>query len=579
MATHAQSESDSPVLLVVDSAPRDLDVIAGAIERRFGQDYRVATARTAAQALELLVRLARENAPVALVATDVRVSDMDGVEFLGRAHALHPGAGRALFVPMGHGAGKGAAIDPVLRAASLGQIDFSILKGWLSPEEWLYPQIQEALSAWAKTHRPHHEHLQLIGEQWSPRSHNLRDLLTRNTVPFGFYAAESDEGQRLLAKHGLDASRLPVAIFFDGRVLVDPDDGTLASAFGVRIRPEAERYDVAIVGAGPAGLAAAVYAASEGLRTVVIEPQALGGQAGSSSRIRNYLGFPRGISGAELTARAYEQARIFGADFVFSEQATALSVRDDQRVVVLSGGAEASASAVVIATGVSYRRIEIPGLDRLLGKGVFYGAAAAEARAMAGEHVVVVGAGNSAGQAALHLARFAARVTLLVRGPSLGSSMSDYLVKELATTPHVTIRLRTRVVGGGGEDRLEHVIIEDAAASREEFPAAAMFVLIGAEPRTEWLQQMLQRDGHGYISTGSDVSREQWPLERSPMLLETSVPGVFAVGDVRRGSVKRVAAAVGEGSVAIGSVHEYLAEIQAIPRGRRPERNGNAATR
>jgi thioredoxin reductase (NADPH) len=560
----AERRTDQPVLLVVDGAPDDLRVVARALERRFGADYRVWTAATPAEGLEMLARLAREAALVALVAADLRLPGVDGVEFLRRAHALHPGAGRALFVPMGHATSPGGAMDPILRASALGQIDFSILKGWVSPEEWLYPQVQEALSAWANAHRPRHEHVRLVGEQWSPRSHELRDLLTRNVVPFGFYAADSDEGRRLLAEHGLDAGRLPVAILFDGRVLVDPNVRGLAEAFGVRTQPDAEPYDVAIVGAGPAGLAAAVYGASEGLRTVVIEPGALGGQAGSSSRIRNYLGFPRGISGSELTARAYEQARIFGAEFVFSQRATALVVRGAERLVRLSEQAEAIARAVVIATGVSYRRLGIPVLDRFLGMGVFYGAAAAEARAMAGEHVVVVGAGNSAGQAALHLAKFAARVTLLVRGESLAASMSDYLIRELATTAGIDIRLQTRVVDGSGEDRLATVVVEEARTGRrEEIPAAAMFVLIGAEPRTEWLRETLQRDGAGYVSTGRDVSLNGWPLERAPMLLEASVPGVFAVGDVRHGSVKRVAAAVGEGSVAIGSVHQYLAEVAA----------------
>jgi thioredoxin reductase (NADPH) len=555
----AERRTDQPVLLVVDGAPDDLRDVAGALERRFGADYRVSTAATPAEALELLARLAREGEPVALVAADLRLTGMDGVELLRRAHALHPRAGRAVFVAMADATDAGGPMDTVLRASALGQIDFSILKEWLSPEEWLYPQIQDALSAWAKAHRPRHEHVRLVGEQWSPRSHELRDLLTRNTVSFGFYAAESEEGRRLLAEHGLDAARLPVAIMFDGSVLVDPDNRALAKALGVRTQPGAEPYDVAIVGAGPAGLAAAVYGASEGLRTVVIEERTLGGQAGASSRIRNYLGFPRGVSGSELTARAYEQARLFGAEFVFTHGATALAVRGDERVVILSDEAEAIARAVVIATGVSYRRLGIPALDRLLGMGVFYGAAAGEARAMGGEHVVVVGAGNSAGQAALHLAKFAARVTILVRGESLAASMSDYLIRELATTARIEIRLRTRVVDGGGEYRLEAVVVEDTRTGRrEDLPAAAMFVLIGAEPRTEWLRQTLQRDGAGYVSTGSDVSLDGWPLDRPPMLLETSIPGVFAVGDVRHGSVKRVAAAVGEGSVAIGSVHAYL---------------------
>jgi thioredoxin reductase (NADPH) len=556
------------VLFVADGSADELRLVARALERRFGSDYRVATAADAAAALDTLAALARDGAPVALVAADLHVPGMDGVELLRRAHALHPGAARALFVAMAHAAGMGAGIAPVLRASALGLADLSILKGWLSPEEWLYPQVQEALSAWNVANRPHHEHVQIVGEQWSPRSHDLRDLLTRNAVPFGFYASDSEDGRRLLAEHGLVGSRLPVAILFDGKVVVDPDDRALADAFGVRTEPEHERYDVAIVGAGPAGLAAAVYAASEGLRTLVVEPRALGGQAGTSSRIRNYLGFPRGLSGTELTSRAYEQARMFGAEFVFARRATGLLSRGDDLVLQLSQGLETVARAVVIATGVSYRRIGIPALDRLVGMGVFYGAAAAEARAMSGERVVVVGAGNSAGQAALHLAKYAERVSILARGASLEASMSDYLIREIETRPRIEVRLETRIVDGRGEDRLEGVVVEDARGRREELPAAAMFVLIGAEPRTEWLPETIERDRAGYVSTGRDVSSDRWPLERAPLLLETSLPGVFAVGDVRLGAVKRVAAAVGEGSVAIGSVHQHLADVatRAEPR-------------
>lgn len=569
MTVGTGAEAGAPTLLVADGVAEDLRAVAEALERRFGADYRVVTAATAEEALRALERLAREGAAVALVAADVALPGMDGVELLLRAHALHPGAGRALFVAMGHAAGMSSATERVMRASALGQIDLTILKGWVSPEEWLYPLVQETLSAWSLAHRPRHEHVRIVGEQWSPQSHELRDLLTRNSVPFGFYAATSEEGRRLLAEHGLEATRLPVAIFFDGTVVADPDLRRIAEALGVRTRPGAERYDVAIVGAGPAGLAAALYGASEGLRTVVIEPSALGGQAGTSSRIRNYLGFPRGVSGTDLTSRAYEQARLFGAEFVFSRQATGLAAIGEDRVVALSGGEQAIARAVVIATGVTYRRLGIPALDRHVGMGVFYGAAAAEARAMAGEQVAVVGAGNSAGQAALHLARYAARVTILARGESLAASMSEYLIQELATKPTIEVRLRTRVVDGRGDQRLEGLVVEDSGTGRrEDLPAAAMFVLIGAEPHTGWLGGTLQRDAAGYVSTGRDVSPEGWTLGRPPMLLETSMPGVFAAGDVRHGSVKRVAAAVGEGAVAIGAVHEYLAEAA----GRAPQR-------
>jgi thioredoxin reductase (NADPH) len=568
MDRRVEASSERPVLLVIDEMPEDLHLVGRALERRFGLDYRVIATATASDGVATLERLARDGAAVALVAVGFGEAG-DAVDLLRRAHALHSGAGRALFVPMSDAAGHARATEALLRAMALGELDFSILKGWVSPEEWLYPQVQEALSAWANAHRPRHEHFQIVGVQWSPRSHEIRDMLTRNRVPFGFYPVDSDAGRQLLADHGLDAARLPIAIRFDGLVLVEPDYQALAGALGVRTRPSSERYDLAIVGAGPAGLAAAVYGASEGLRTLVIEPEALGGQAGTSSRIRNYLGFPRGLSGNELMMRAYEQARVFGAEFVFTRRAVAVAVRGDDRVVRLSGGTEALARAVVIATGVSYRRLGVAALDRLVGMGVFYGAAAAEARAMAGQEVLVVGAGNSAGQAALHLARFAARVTILVRGESLAASMSDYLIQELATTRNVEVRAHTRVVDGRGEDRLESVLVEDTRTGwRDELGAAAMFVLIGAEPRTEWLADALVRDAVGYVQTGRDVPPERWPVERPPMLLESSVPGVFAVGDVRRGSVKRIAAAVGEGSVAVGSVHEYLAELAARGAGR-----------
>ena len=460
----------------------------------------------------------------------------------------------------------GSAREPLQRATALGQLDLSLLKGWVSPEEWLYPQVQEAISAWTKAHRPCLEIVKLVGEQWSPRCHELRDLLTRNTVPFGFYDADSDAGRRLLAERGLEAARLPVAVLFSGRALVDPTNPALAEALGVRTRPDPEPYDVVVVGAGPAGLAAAVYAESEGLRTVVIEPEALGGQAGTSALIRNYLGFPRGLSGGELTARAYEQAVLFGTEFVFMQRATGLTARGDHRVVTLADGSEAVARTVVIATGVAYRLLNVPALNRLLGAGVFYGAAAAEARAMAGQDVFVVGAGNSAGQAALHLARFAARVTLLVRGDSLAADMSDYLIDQIAATPRVAVRLQTRVVDGRGDDRLEALVLEEThTGRREEVAAAAVFVLIGAAPRTDWLAATLQRDARGYLLTGRDVALGERPLDRPPAPLETSLPGVFAVGDVRAGSVKRVASAVGEGSVAIRFVHEHLAGLTPTP--------------
>jgi thioredoxin reductase (NADPH) len=549
----------TPVLLVVDDDESTRRPVVEALARRFGADYRVLTAATARDGLDTLEQLAHDGAEVALVVADRGMSEMDGIAFLGRAHGLHPGAGRALLIAMEVRSGD----DPIQCAAALGQFDFTLSHGWVSPEEWLYPQVQEALSAWSRAHRPRHEMVQLVGEQWSPRCHEVRDILSRNSVPFGFYEVDSDAGRQLLDKHGMKVARLPAVILWDGRALGDPSNIDIAESLGVRTRPDTGVYDVAILGAGPAGLAAAVYGASEGLRTLVVEPEAHGGQAGTSSMIRNYLGFPRGVGGGELAARAYEQAVGLGAQFVFMNRATGLASRGNERVVRFSDGSEATCRTVLIATGVTYRRLGIPALDRLLGMGVFYGAAGTEATAMSGLQVCVVGGANSAGQAALHLAKFAARVMLLVRGESLDAGMSDYLIREIQTTANIDVRLSTRLVDGQGEYRLDSVVQEDGQGRRQEVPVAAIFVMIGAEPRTEWLHETLQRDKAGFVLTGRDVALSGWTLERSPMPLETSLPGVFAAGDVRHGSVKRVAAAVGEGSVAIGLVHEYLAQTAA----------------
>jgi thioredoxin reductase (NADPH) len=453
------------------------------------------------------------------------------------------------------------------RAAALGQVDFSVVKGWVSPEEWLYPQIQEALTAWTIAHRPSHVVYRVVGEQWAPRSHELRDLLTRNSVPFEFYAADSQPGLRLINEFAIDVQRLPAVIHHDGSVQHDPSLADVAAAHGIQTRPAPGVYDLAVVGAGPAGLGAAVYGASEGLCTVVFEPLAIGGQAGTSSMIRNYLGFPRGISGGELALRAWEQASLFGAQFVFMHEVMGLSPRGDNVVMTLGDGSQALARAVIIATGVTYRRLDIPNLDRLIGAGVFYGAPGVEAPAMASEHVCVVGGANSAGQAALHLARFASRVTMLVRGDSLASGMSDYLVTQVAATRSIDVRLGIRVADGHGQTRLESLTLEDVRTGRrEEVAAAAVFVMIGAEPHTHWLSGLVAVNDRGFILTGGDLPQGVWPLRRPPLPFETSVPGVFAAGDVRFGSVKRVAGAVGEGSVAVGSVHEYLAALDSHER-------------
>ncbi len=407
---------------------------------------------------------------------------------------------------------------------------------------------------------PHgHNDVTVIGEEPSVRTHEIRDILARNSVPFGFYRSDSAEGRQALARLGVDQPAGPVVALFNRIVLVDPGSAEVAEALGVDVQPARPSYDVIIVGAGPAGLAAAVYAASEGLATVLLELEAFGGQAGTSSRIRNYLGFPHGISGAELAWRAYEQAWTFGTHFIYGNPAISLAAGDDVHVVGLKDGSQIRSRAVIIATGVSYRRLGIVELESLAGAGVFYGASTIEAQAVAGKPVFVVGGGNSAGQAALHLAKYAAQVTLLVRSPSLAVSMSDYLMREIGNATNVRVRYRSEVAGGGGDGRLEYLLIRDRDSGRTESqPAAGLFILIGAQPFTGWLPGAIARDQWGFILTGPDAA-PHWLLPRAPFLFETTTPGVFAVGDVRHGSVKRVASAVGEGSIVIRLIHDYLA--------------------
>lgn len=561
-----QSTQELPVLLIVDANHADRRTLEDALVRRFGSDYRVLSSGSAEVALDVLAELARAAMPVAIIAADVGLPGCGGIAFLEQAHVLHRGAARALLVPMdGHGTRiPASSLASLQQATALGRIDFSLLKNWVAPDEWLYPQVQEALSRWTKAHRPHHETVRVVGEQWAPASHALRDAFSRNTVPFGFYATESEAGQQLVLTHDIDVTQLPAVILHNGTVLHQPTLPQLADALGNSTRPGAEVYDLAILGGGPAGLSAAVYAASEGLRTIVVESSSIGGQAGTSSMIRNYLGFPRGVSGADLTFRAFEQALMFGTKFVLMRRAIALETNGDQHLITLSDGSSVTTRAIVIATGVEYRRLGIPALDRLIGAGVYYGAAGVEAPSVAGESVYVVGGANSAGQAALHLAKFARTVSLLVRGPSL-DSMSEYLITELQATPNIEIRLNTRVVDGHGADRLETLALENVKlGERDVVSAAGVFIMIGAETRTEWLGDRLQRDYRGFILTGRETTSESPIQTRQPLPFETSIPGVFAVGDVRHGSVKRVAGAVGDGSVAVSSVHQHLAAMARL---------------
>ncbi len=555
-----------PVLFIVDADPHARARTESALVRRFGPDYTVESADSASAGLAALERLARSGTPVTLVAADLHLPGMGGLDFLERAHQLHRGTSRVLLLAMDRHSTRVPFTELVTlqHATALGRIDMFVAKGWVTPEEWLYPQVQEALTAWTLAHRPRHVVYRIVGDQWAPRSHLLRDVLSRNGVPFEFAAPDSDRGRQLLRDFGIDPARLPAVIHPSSGVLYDPAPAELATSHGIATRPSQPVYDLAILGAGPAGLSAAVYGASEGLGTLVIEPEAIGGQAGTSSMIRNYLGFTRGVPGAELAHRAWEQAILFGAEFIFTQRASGLTARGTDRVITFLDGTEVAARAVLVAVGVTYRRLPIPALDRLVGSGVFYGAAGLEAPALAGEQVYVVGGANSAGQAALHLARFAARVTLLIRGDSLTAGMSAYLVTQIEAASTIDVRRHTRVVDGRGESRLEVLTLEDTQTGRrEEVPAAAVFVLIGAEPHTDWLRDAVRLDDHGFVLTGADVPADAWPATRAPLPFESSLPGVLAAGDVRHGSVKRVAGAVGEGSVAVGSVHRYLAELAA----------------
>jgi thioredoxin reductase (NADPH) len=550
-------------LVDVDSEARER--MAAALVRRFGADYEVRVAGTELEGLAMLEQLANDGTRVALVAADLALTgDEGGITFLERAHVLHPHASRVLLVAMDRRGTRipFSALPALRRATTLNRIDFWVVKGGFWPEEWLYLRIQEALSTWTRLHGSHHEVLRIVGEQWSPPSHELRETLSRNTVPFGFYSANSERGRELINAHGVDVARLPAVILHDGSVIHEPTGLHIAHALGVQTKPSSQVHDLVIVGAGPAGLAAALYGASEGLRTVVLEERAIGGQAGTSSMIRNYLGFPRGVSGGDLVFRAWEQALLFGAEFVFAQRAIGLASRNGLNSLTLSHGDEVLGRTVVLALGVEYRRLGVPSLERWTGAGLFYGAAGTEAPALRGERVCVVGGANSAGQAALHLAQFASHVTLIVRGAALEASMSDYLVRQIRATSNIEVRLRTRVAEGHGTERLAEVALEGADGRRETIPTAAVFVMIGAKARTEWLGPAIRCDDHGFVLTGRDLLADAGPSDRPPLPFETSVPGVFAVGDVRHGSVKRVAEAVGEGSVAVGSVHHHLARSQ-----------------
>jgi thioredoxin reductase (NADPH) len=549
--------SPRTAIVTVDDDPGVSRAVARDLRRRYGDSHRIVRAESGEQALDALREMKLRGEAVAVLLADYRMPRMSGLQFLEAAMDLYPGARRALLTAY---ADTGAAIE----AINVVDLDYYLLKPWDPPEEKLYPVIDAQLEAWAAAdHRPVGE-TKVVGHRWSARSSEVREFLARNQVPYRWYSVDSPEGARLVQAAAHDGQTLPLVVPPDGTVLVAPSDGELAARVGLVTTPAKDFYDVVVVGGGPAGLGAAVYGASEGLRTVLIERTATGGQAGQSSRIENYLGFPDGVSGAQLTDRARRQAVKFGAELVTTRDVVALEVNGSARTVRFADGASLDAHTVILAMGVSYRQLPAPGLDRLTGRGVYYGAALTEAAGCAGQDVYIVGGANSAGQAAAYLARTARSVTLLVRGRSLEQSMSYYLIQQLAQLDTVSIRTCTEVVEAHGEDHLERLTLRDTATGElSTVDASHLFVFIGAAPRTDWLDGVVVRDPGGFVVAGPDlavdgVTPRGWILDRAPFHLETSVPGVFAAGDVRAESAKRVASAVGEGAMAVMLVHRYL---------------------
>jgi len=553
----AQDETIRTAIITVDDDPGVSRAVARDLRRRYADRHRIVRAESAAAALDALRQMKLRGELVALILADYRMPEMNGIEFLEQAMDIYPGARRVLLTAY---ADTNAAIE----AINIVDLDHYLLKPWDPPEEKLYPVVDALLDAWlASDHRPVPE-TKVVGHRWSARSSEVREFLARNQVPYRWYQADEPEGQRLLAAAGADGRALPVVITPDGEPMVEPSDTELASRVGLATTPAKDFYDLIVIGGGPAGLGAAVYGASEGLRTVLVERTATGGQAGQSSRIENYLGFPDGVSGAQLTDRARRQATKFGAEVLTTRDVVRLEVCGSARRVTFADGASIDAHTVILATGVSYRQLNAPGLDGLTGRGVYYGSALTEATACLGQDIYVVGGANSAGQAAVYLSRHAKSVTILVRGSSLERSMSYYLIKQIADIPNIAVRTCTEVIAAEGEDHLERLSLRNTADGSTEMAEAQMlFLFIGAAPLTDWLDGVVARDPRGFVIAGPDLSvggerPPGWDLDRMPYHLETSVPGVFVAGDARAESAKRVASAVGEGALAVMLVHRYL---------------------
>jgi thioredoxin reductase (NADPH) len=559
----SQSPPRRPAIVVVDDEPTVLAAVARDLRRGFGERFRIVRAGSGVEALGLLRELRTRGDAVALLVADQRMPGMSGTEYLVEARKLVPDAKRVLLTAYADTAAAISAINDVA-------LDYYLLKPWDPPEEQLFPVVEDLLTTWESGAALDAGGVRVIGHRFSKASHDLRDFLARNRVPARWLDVERDgEARELLGVIGVDLDCLPVALLEDGSVLERPTILELAERLGVSSTPTQEHYDLVIIGGGPAGLAAAVYGASEGLRTVLVEREATGGQAGQSSRIENYLGFPAGLSGSDLARRGTDQARRLGAELLTVSDVVGLRAEGAGRFVDLASGVSLSATCVVVASGVSYRQLETPGFQELTGAGVYYGAALTEARSCADQHVVVVGGANSAGQAAVYFAGYARKVTMLVRGPDLERSMSHYLIAQLAELPNVEIRTRTAPVSAAGDGRLSSMTVAvtpadgaggAAVITEETFDVDACFVFIGASPRTDWLDGVVARDDRGFILAGADAQAAGWPLAREPYLLETTVPGVFVAGDVRARSIKRVASAVGEGSMSVSLVHQYLVE-------------------
>jgi thioredoxin reductase (NADPH) len=553
-----------PVLLSVDDDSDVLRAIERDLRSQYGAEYRVMGSDSPQKALDLLKQLKVRNDSVALLLADQRMPQMDGVAFLQAATHIYPDAKRALLTAY---ADTNAAVSAINQAG----IHYFFLKPWDPPTDHLYPQLDDLLGDWQASYRPVFEGIRVLGTRWSPRSYDLRDFLARNRVPYQWIDVESSandpETKNLLDALGPDVNKLPVVLFPDGTKILEGIPTDVAQKVGLKTRAQTNFYDLAIVGGGPAGLAAAVYGASEGLHTVMIEREAPGGQAGMSSRIENYLGFPAGLSGNDLARRAVVQAQRFGVEILSPQEATGLRTEGSYRIIKLADGSEISCHTLMIASGVQWRRLDAPGVDRLQGAGIYYGGGSTEAISCKDETVYIIGGANSAGQAAMNFARYAKRVMMVVRGSSLGSTMSQYLIDQIKATPNIEIWAHACVAEVHGETHLEEVSVLCSDSNKiERVPVSSMFIFIGALPRTDWLGELVERDDRGFILTGPDLIREKdrpkgWTLERDPFLLETNIPGIFAVGDVRHGSVKRVASGVGEGSVAVQFIHQYLSKV------------------